>query len=192
MFEYPLKWCAYTVTALFDCYRWNCCCLVHHLCTPCNQFSFTSHKATYVWCMRVCMLWSGGEIINVINMLFCCNLPPALLEEWPGSLMCCCGNTGVEQVPNWESAQKVDPGEENSHATSAWTRTHDFFYHEFGTLPLSVFTISIFNYEYVVRVCVCVCVCASFPTLFVSSPFRVCHLYIFCTSDIFATRLGMF
>ena len=110
-------------------------------------FIVTSHKATYIWWMCVCMLWSGSQIINVIIMLFCCNLPPALLEERPGSLICYCSNTGVEQVPNWESAQKVDPGEENSHATSAWTWTCGvfFFYHEFGTLPLSVFTVSIFN-----------------------------------------------
>ena len=27
-----------------------------------------------------------------------------------------CGNTGVERIPKLESAQKVDPGEENSPA----------------------------------------------------------------------------
>ena len=30
-----------------------------------------------------------------------CNLPPALLAEWPGSFMCYHGNTGVEQIPNY-------------------------------------------------------------------------------------------
>ena len=29
-----------------------------------------------------------------------CNLPPALLAEWPGSSTCQCGNIGVERTPN--------------------------------------------------------------------------------------------
>ena len=31
--------------------------------------------------------------------LFRCNLPPTLLEEWPGSFTCHCSNTGVERTP---------------------------------------------------------------------------------------------
>ena len=31
--------------------------------------------------------------------VFGCNLPPALLAEWPGSFTCYCGNTGVERIP---------------------------------------------------------------------------------------------
>ena len=30
--------------------------------------------------------------------MFSCNLPPALLAEWPGSFTCYCGNTGVERT----------------------------------------------------------------------------------------------
>ena len=30
--------------------------------------------------------------------VFSCNLPPALLAEWPGSFTCYCGNTGVERI----------------------------------------------------------------------------------------------
>ena len=30
-----------------------------------------------------------------------CNLPPALLAEWPGTCSCYCGNTGVERIPNY-------------------------------------------------------------------------------------------
>jgi len=44
--------------------------------------------------------------------VFSCNLPSALLAEWPGSFTCYCGNTGVERIPKKESAQKADPGEE--------------------------------------------------------------------------------
>ena len=32
--------------------------------------------------------------------VFRCNLPPALLEEWPTSFTCHCGNTGVDRTPN--------------------------------------------------------------------------------------------
>ena len=39
-----------------------------------------------------------------------CNLPPALLAEWPGSFTCRCSNTGLERTPN-QSAQKVNAEE---------------------------------------------------------------------------------
>ena len=38
---------------------------------------------------------------------FSCNLPPALLAEWLGSFMCCCNETGVEQMLKWESAKMI-------------------------------------------------------------------------------------
>ena len=57
--------------------------------------------------------------------MFNCNLPPALLAEWPGSFTRYCGNTGVKQILKSASAQKVDPGEENSPAAPAGTRTRD-------------------------------------------------------------------
>ena len=41
------------------------------------------------------------------------SLAPALLAEWPGSFTCYCGNTGLKRIRKQESAQKVDPGEEN-------------------------------------------------------------------------------
>ena len=36
-----------------------------------------------------------------------CNLPPALLAEWPGSFTCHCGNTGAEQTPNKSQHRKL-------------------------------------------------------------------------------------
>ena len=39
--------------------------------------------------------------------VFGCNLPPALLAEWPGSFTCHCGNTGVEQTPNKSQHTKL-------------------------------------------------------------------------------------
>ena len=36
-----------------------------------------------------------------------CNLPHALLAEWPGSFMCHCGNTGVEQKMNKSQHTKL-------------------------------------------------------------------------------------
>ena len=39
--------------------------------------------------------------------VFRCNLPPALLAEWPGSFTSHCGNTGVEQTPNKSHNTKI-------------------------------------------------------------------------------------
>ena len=49
---------------------------------------------------------------------------------------CSGGNTaGVERIPKYESTQKVDPGEENSHAVPAVTELDmRLFNHEAGTL----------------------------------------------------------
>ena len=37
--------------------------------------------------------------------VFSCNLPHALLAEWPGSFTCYCGNTGMERIPKWVSTE---------------------------------------------------------------------------------------
>ena len=39
--------------------------------------------------------------------VFRCNLPPALLEELPGSFTCHCGNTGVERTQNKNQHTKL-------------------------------------------------------------------------------------
>ena len=57
--------------------------------------------------------------------VFSCNPPPALLVELPESFTCYCSNTEVERIPKSESAQKVDPREENYPAAPAGTRTRD-------------------------------------------------------------------
>ena len=57
-------------------------------------------------------------------MYLACNLPPALLAEWLASFTCYCGNMGVEWIPKYESAQKVDPGEENSPDAPAENQTY--------------------------------------------------------------------
>ena len=53
------------------------------------------------------------------------NEPSALWAEWPGFFTCYGSNTGVKRIPTQESAQKVNPGEENSPAAPAGTRTRD-------------------------------------------------------------------
>ena len=50
-----------------------------------------------------------------------CNLPTAFLAEWLGYFTCYCSNTGAEQIPNYESAQKLDRGEEYSPSAPAAT-----------------------------------------------------------------------
>ena len=57
--------------------------------------------------------------------IFSCYLSPALLAAWPGSFTSYSGNTGVEEILKQESAQKVDPGEENYPAAPAGVRTCD-------------------------------------------------------------------
>ena len=74
--------------------------------------------------------------------MFSCNLPAALLADWPGSFTCYCGNTGVERIPKQESAQKVDPGEENSPAAPAGIRTRNLFDHESGALTTELSPLS--------------------------------------------------
>ena len=61
--------------------------------------------------------------------MFSCNLPPALLAEWPGSFTCYCGNMGMEQIPKW-----VNPREENSPAAPAGIQTRDLSTHKSGAL----------------------------------------------------------
>ena len=94
---------------------------VHILCTPCNHahvYSVTPCKATHIGCRCV----------------FSCNLPPALWAEQLGSSICYCGNMGVEWILKEESAQKIDPGEEN-YPTAPQTPWH--FHPDSGTLPVS-------------------------------------------------------
>ena len=57
-------------------------------CTRLQSHFMQSHRR--VGCMRV----------------YNCDLPPALLAEWPGSFTCYCSNTGVERTPKCESAEK--------------------------------------------------------------------------------------
>ena len=98
-------------TTLFSCYiadaMWNSAILVHILCTP------YSHAPVH----RV--------ILFKTAWVFSCNLPPVLFGRMTGVFMCHCGNTEVKRIPKQESAQKVDPGEENSLTTPAGTWTND-------------------------------------------------------------------
>ena len=68
-----------------------------------------------------CRLGANSRIIHHTTMhqfkvsqdayMLSFNLPLALWAEWLGSFTCYCGNTGVERLQKWESAQTVDPGE---------------------------------------------------------------------------------
>ena len=51
--------------------------------------------------------------------------------------MCYCGNTGVEWILKEESAQKVNPGEENHPVTPAGIWTHDLSVTSLALKPLS-------------------------------------------------------
>ena len=47
--------------------------------------------------------WVNGVCV------FRCNLPRALLAEWPGSFTCHCGNTRVERTPNKSNLSTTSP-----------------------------------------------------------------------------------
>ena len=103
----------YQLRELFGCYMAGLLSFVtaavsaHVLCTPYDRAPVysTLFEATYL-----------GYI---------CNLSPALLAERPLSFTCCYGKTGLEWIPKSESAQEVDPGEENSPACPAGNSTRD-------------------------------------------------------------------
>ena len=44
---------------------------------------------------------------HTLLCVFRCNLPPALLAEWPRSFPSHCGNTGVERTPNKSRQRKL-------------------------------------------------------------------------------------
>ena len=79
-FKYPLKWCTYSTVWLLHGWRHTKFLLSQHfLDTLYNHATFC--KATYIECMCVC------------------NLPPALLADWPESFSCYCSNTRLEWIP---------------------------------------------------------------------------------------------
>ena len=98
LFKYPPKWSTYSTVWLL--YGWchkkllppQCTFCVH--CITMHQFTVSLYSMPHTW----------GACV------FRCNLPPAFLEECLVSFTCHCGNTGVEQIPKHESAQKVVPG----------------------------------------------------------------------------------
>ena len=69
------------------------------------------------------------HIHKVHTYVFSCNLPHALLAEQPGCFKCYCGNRGVKWIPKYESAHKVDNGEQNSPTAPARTWTHPWPFH---------------------------------------------------------------
>ena len=57
--------------------------------------------------------------------VFRCNLPSALLAEWPGSFTCHCSNTGVQRTPNKSQHTKLTLEKKNSPAGPAGMRTRN-------------------------------------------------------------------
>ena len=62
--------------------------------------------------------------IHVMQVCLAATSHLHFLAERPGSL-CYCGNTGVERIPKYESALKVDPGEESFPSAPTETRARD-------------------------------------------------------------------
>ena len=66
------------------------------LCDWFPNYAWTACIVSPIW-----LLWDLGVC------MFRCNLPPALLAEWPGSFMCHCGNMGVERTPSKSQLTKL-------------------------------------------------------------------------------------
>ena len=68
--------------------------------------------------------------------VFSCDLPPALLAEWPGSFTCCCSNSwGWNEYQN-KSAQKNWPWRRKfSHCSCGDSKLPQLFNNEPGALP---------------------------------------------------------
>ena len=59
-------------------------------------------SASSVYTIQPCTMSLHAKPHMQGGCVFSCNLPPALLAEWPGSFMCYHGNTGVEQIPKYQ------------------------------------------------------------------------------------------
>ena len=75
-FEYPPKWCTYSAGMAGT--TWNCSRL----------------GANPVYTIQPCTMSLHAKPHTYGVWVFSCNLPPALLAEWPGSFTCYRGNTG--------------------------------------------------------------------------------------------------
>ena len=71
------------------------CAFSHSAPTLWNNFSKTKRNSAH------------SDFVGSRVYAFRCNLPAALLAEWPGSFMCHCGNTGVEWTPNKSQHRKL-------------------------------------------------------------------------------------
>ena len=56
-------------------------------------------SARSVYTIQPCTMSLHAKPYTYGVCVFSCNLPPALLAEWPGSFACYCGNTGLERIP---------------------------------------------------------------------------------------------
>ena len=83
------------------------------------QVLYTPYNHAPVYSVILC------EATYVSTCMLSCNPPLALSAEWPWSFTCYCGNTGLERIAKWKSAQKVGTEEKNYPADPPGNRTRD-------------------------------------------------------------------
>ena len=83
--------------------------------------------------------------------MFSCNLPPALLAEWPGSFTCYCGNTGGGMDTEIRVSTESWPWRRKFSCHSSRDLNPPPFDHESGALTTEL------SPPQCVSVCVCVC-----------------------------------
>ncbi len=113
--------------------------------------------------------------------MFSCNLPPALLAEWPGFFTCYCGNTGVERIPKWVSTESR-PWRRKFSRRSSRDSNQRPFNHESGALTtelspplilgMKTLPITINNFSGILLVVYCIELLCSGLLVLCSWPFQ--------------------
>ena len=84
------------------------CYLIVTWLVPCKTAAILAHSVyTIQPCTMSCHFLQSH--IHRVHVCLVGNLPPALLAKWPGSFTCYCDSTDMEQISEWESAQKSWP-----------------------------------------------------------------------------------
>ena len=88
------------------------------------------------WLCHIKLLSSRRVLVHACS--FSCNLPPALLAEWPGSFTCYCGNTWWNGYRNKSQHRRLNP-EKNISRLSCRDSNSRHFIHESGALTTELF-----------------------------------------------------
>ena len=73
----------------------------------CHVKRYAAVQASSVYTIQPCTMSFHAKPHTWSAYVFSCNLPPALLAEWPGSFTCYCGNTVWNRYQNKSQHRKL-------------------------------------------------------------------------------------